>query len=119
MKTREVISGCPCCKVSRRRFLAAGCATCAGAAGLLARPSRVAGAPGTGKVRIRIVYSLHGAKQTGPDWPNKGFDFRPVMERINTGLAQRCAGFEFVSSLATRAPWPQRWSRWTQWTRLL
>ncbi|MBN2129176.1 MAG: hypothetical protein JW741_06750 [Sedimentisphaerales bacterium] len=100
MRTREVISGCSCCRVSRRRFLAAGCATCAGAAGLLSRPSRIPAASSTGKVRIRIVYSLHGAQQAGPDWPNKGFDFRPVMERINTGLAQRCPDFEFVSSLA-------------------
>ncbi len=48
-----------------------------------------------------MVYSLHGVKQTGPDWPNKGFDFGPVMERINAELAQRCPGFEFLSATAT------------------
>ncbi len=51
-------------------------------------------------MRIRIVYSLHAPVQPGPDWPNKGFDFRPVMERISTGLAKQCPGFEFVSSMA-------------------
>jgi hypothetical protein len=51
-------------------------------------------------VRIRVVYSLHAVKQPGPDWPNVGFDFGPVMERINTELPKRCPGFEFVSSMA-------------------
>jgi len=98
MKTGESITGCARCGMSRRRFLA-GCGACAGAAGLLAVPSRVATA-GTGKVRIRIVYSLHAVKQPGPDWPNVGFDFAPVMERINKELAKRRPGFEFVSSMA-------------------
>jgi hypothetical protein len=84
--------------MSRRRFLA-GCGACVGAAGLLAVPATVATA-GTGKVRVRIVYSLHAAKQPGPDWPNVGFDFAPVMDRINGELAKRRPGFEFVSSMA-------------------
>jgi hypothetical protein len=45
--------------------------------------------------------SLHGPQQEGPDWPNKGFDFRPHMERINNELAARCKNFEFLSTLAT------------------
>jgi len=98
----ELISGCACCRMNRRRFLAAGCAACAGAAGVLTSPSSLfAAAAGGGKVRIRIVYSLHAPVQPGPDWPNKGFDFRPVMERINTGLAQQCPNFEFLPSMAT------------------
>jgi hypothetical protein len=52
-------------------------------------------------MKIRIVYALHAAQQPGPDWPNKGFDFQPVMDRISTGLAQQCPGLEFVSALAT------------------
>jgi hypothetical protein len=51
-------------------------------------------------MKIHIIYSLHAAQQPGPDWPNKGFDFQPVMDRINAGLAQACPQFEFVSSLA-------------------
>jgi len=100
MNTGELLSGCACCGMSRRRFLAAGCGACAGAAGLLAIPSRVASA-GTGKVRVRIIYALHAAKQPGPDWPNVGFDFVPVMERISGELARQCPGFEFLSSMAT------------------
>ncbi len=98
MKMGGWVSGCACCGMSRRRFLA-GCGACVGAAGLLAVPSRVATA-GTSKVRIRIVYALHAVKQPGPDWPNVGFDFAPVMERINSELAKRRPGFEFVSSMA-------------------
>ncbi|HUT89795.1 MAG TPA: hypothetical protein VMY37_09880 [Thermoguttaceae bacterium] len=92
--------GCACYGVSRRRFLAAGCATCAGAAGLLAgnRPARAA--EDDRKLRIRIIYSLHAVKQPRPDWPNVGFDFQPVMDGILTELTNRCPGFEFVTSMA-------------------
>ncbi len=52
------------------------------------------------KLRIRIIYSLHAVKQPGPDWPNVGFDFGPVMERIDTELSKRCPEFKFESSMA-------------------
>jgi hypothetical protein len=95
-----LVTGCACCRMNRRRFLAAGCAACAGAAGLLTSPGDLFAAQAGGKMKIRIVYSLHAAQQPGPDWPNKGFDFQPVMNRINGGLAKQCPSFEFVSSLA-------------------
>jgi hypothetical protein len=53
------------------------------------------------KIRIRVIYSLHAPKQTRPDWPNIGFDFEPVMERINTGLAKRLPEFEFIPAMAS------------------
>jgi hypothetical protein len=100
MKTSHLVSGCPCHPMSRRRFLGAGCAACVGAAELLTRPRTLLAAQGDKPMRIHIVYSLHEPKQDRPDWPNTGFDFRPVMKRINTQLTERCPGFEFVSSLA-------------------
>jgi len=100
MKTFKLPVGCACCGLSRRQFLQAGCATCAGAVGVLATPSSLRAAEDRGKLRIRIVYALHAAKQPGPDWPNKGFDFVPAMERIQGELAKRSPGFEFVTSLA-------------------
>lgn len=100
MKMRKSVSGCSCCGVSRRQFLAAGCAACTGVAGFLANPGRLHADQDDGKVRIRIIYSLHAPKQPGPDWPNIGFDFRPVMKRIDADLAERCKGFEFISSMA-------------------
>jgi hypothetical protein len=100
MRTHEVFSGCMGCAMSRRRFLAAGCSACAGAAGLLATPSVLRAGQEGGKPRIRVVYSLHAVKQPGPDWPNIGFDFAPVMERINAALAKGCPGFEFVTAMA-------------------
>jgi hypothetical protein len=99
MRTLQLDSGCAACAMSRRGFLAAGCAACA--AGLLGVPRVLRAAQENGKARIRIIYSLHAAKQPGPDWPNKDFDFGPVMERINNTLAKECPGYEFVSSLAT------------------
>jgi hypothetical protein len=100
MKRSELVSGCAGCRMSRRHFLAE-CAVGAGAAGALAAPGWLHAAEPGSKVRIRIVYALHAAIQPGPDWPNKGFDFGPAMERINGELARRCPGFEFVSSLAS------------------
>ncbi len=52
------------------------------------------------KLRIRIIYSLHDVVQPGPDWPNVGFDFGPVMDRINTELTKKCPEFKFESSMA-------------------
>jgi hypothetical protein len=92
--------GCACC--SRRRFLT-GCAGAAGA-GALAPLLGCGGAPPLvpegQTVRIRVVYSLHAAVQGQPDWPNKGFDFNPVMERINGELARQCPGFVFLPAMA-------------------
>jgi len=101
MNGRNEVSGCACCRMMNRRSFLAGCMTCAGAgaAGLLTTPSRVSAA-GQSKVRIRIIYSLHAPVQPGPDWPNVGFNFKPVMDRINSQLSQLCSGFEFVPSMA-------------------
>ncbi|MEN6308275.1 MAG: hypothetical protein ABFD91_11005 [Anaerohalosphaeraceae bacterium] len=87
------------CGLTRRRFLGS-CAACAAAGSLLVLPGAVQASGDDSKTRIRIIYSLHGAQQTEPDWPNKGFDFRPVMQAIQDELTMRCAGFEFLSSMA-------------------
>ena len=100
MKKHELNSDCVGCGITRRQFLA-GCAMCAGAAALAGTPQPIQAADSDSKVRIRVVYSLHAVKQPGPDWPNVGFDFEPVMKRINKVLANRCRGFEFVTSMAT------------------
>jgi hypothetical protein len=87
--------------MNRRNFLAKSSAASAAALGFLAAPGWLRSAEPSGKTRIRVIYSLHGEKQTGPDWPNKGFDFGPPMRRINATLQENCPGFEFVTSLAT------------------
>lgn len=53
------------------------------------------------KLKLHVIYSLHDAVQPGPDWPNVGYDFRPLMERINTTLKKRCPDLEFIASMAT------------------
>ena len=100
MKTLDLITGCACCRINRRRFLAAGCAACAGAAGFAVDTRRVRAAETPGTQRIRIIYALHADKQAQPDWPNIGFDFNPVMQRIEMQLQQQCPQFEFVVSMA-------------------
>lgn len=101
MEMQRQPSGCACCGWSRRRFLAAGCGACLGAAGIVTAPRVAHTAQRSGKMRIHIVYALHAPVQPGPDWPNVGFDFRPVMERITTTLARQCPDLQFVASMAT------------------
>jgi hypothetical protein len=101
MKKEPFPSGCACCPMHRRNFLIQGSAIAAGALGCLTHPAVFDAAEPKGKTRIRIVYSLHTEKQDRPDWPNKGFDFVPVMERINSTLSKKCKGFEFLASQAS------------------
>jgi hypothetical protein len=97
--------------MKRRRFLT-GCAACAGAAGIGKAPvwlgaahslNGPGGAKSAGKVKIRVLYALHKEKQDQPDWPNVGYDFRPVMDRIDKELAARLPDFEFTRFLSTGA----------------
>lgn len=99
MNTPQRPNLCTGCPYSRRQFIAR--SALGAAAALLPIPARARAAEPTSNARIRIVYALHGPKQTQPDWPNVGFDFRPVMERIESELPKLCPGCEFVSSLAT------------------
>lgn len=93
----DIPIGCALQGMSRRQFLAG----CAGAAGLMGSPKWLQ-AMGTSKgPRIRIIYALHGPKQEVPDWPNKGFDFVPVMERINSELSHRFKDYTFLPTMAT------------------
>lgn len=102
MNTIRIPSGCACCPMNRRGFLRRGSAAAAGTLGLLSQPARLLAAePPPGRPRLRILYALHAPQQPGPDWPNQGFDFRPVMERVNTELARRCPEFEFLPTTAT------------------
>lgn len=87
--------------MNRRNFLARSTAAVASAVGAASAPALLAASRSQETTRIRVIYSLHGEKQTGPDWPNKGFDFRPVMDQINRELTRRCRGFEFIPTLAT------------------
>jgi len=103
MRTRSLICRCVSCAVSRRGFLAAGCAACAGAASYLAGAGRLMAADAARKLRIRVIYCLHAPVQNRPDWPNKGFDFNGPMESISAALAKQCPEFEFVTSMASGA----------------
>ena len=101
MKTPLSTTPCASCPLNRRSFLFRGTAFAAGALGALTAPRWLDAAEPVGKTRIRIIYALHAAEQPSPDWPNKGFDFKPVMERINSTLTRECPGFEFVPTMAT------------------
>jgi hypothetical protein len=103
MRNECIGGGCSRCPavLTRRRFLATAAGATAGA--LLAGPGaeQARAAVTAARTRIRILYSLHAPQQAVPDWPNVGFDFVPVMDRINAALAKSCPDFEFVPTLAT------------------
>jgi len=56
---------------------------------------------GQEKLKLHIIYALHDIIQPGPDWPNVGFDFGPVIENFNKVLTERCPEFEFSHSMAS------------------
>lgn len=89
---------CGCC-VSRRGFLG-GCAACA--VGAVAAPAIVGNASlvQDKPLRIRLVFALHAEVQDRPDWPNKGFDFRPVIESLENTLKEGCPDMEFLPVMA-------------------
>ncbi|MGC9329109.1 MAG: hypothetical protein ACP5I1_15865, partial [Candidatus Hinthialibacter sp.] len=91
---------CALCRMNRRNFLMAGCALGAGAASRMANPYGLHAEESPSKPKIRIIYSLHDVVQPGPDWPNVGFNFAPVMKNIESDLTRLCPGFTFVTSMA-------------------
>ena len=92
---------CGCCPLSRRSFLVKGSAACATALGALAAPHLLGASAPAGQPRIRIVYVLFGPKQPRPTWPHIGFDFVPVMKRLEAELAKQCPKFQFVTAMAS------------------
>lgn len=94
---------CTSCKtLSRRRFLATSCSACAAGASLLIAPkSAWAQARREEALRLRLIYVLHAEVQPIADWPNIGFDFRPVIEQIEKKLRHAFPKYEFLSSKAS------------------
>ena len=98
MNKRQIPSGCSGCALSRRRFLTT--AASAGALGVLAPAGLFQACSKAEKLRIRVVYALHAVVQPEPDWPNVGFDFRPVMDRTTAVLRQAFPGWEILTAMA-------------------
>jgi len=86
-------------KLSRRRFIHS-CTACSACMVVLPLMTMNACSERE-KLRLRLIYSLHDVVQPGPDWPNVGYDFGPVMERFNTSLASHCPEFELIPTLAS------------------
>ena len=85
-------------KFTRRRFI--GSCTLCSACMALTPLSSMATATRTQRMKIRLIYALHDIVQPGPDWPNVGFNFEPVMEHFTTTLTDHCQNFEFVTAMA-------------------
>ncbi|MFZ5828548.1 MAG: hypothetical protein ACOY3P_00590 [Planctomycetota bacterium] len=88
------MSGCGCCRSSRRSFLSQ-CATCAaGGFGLSMLASHVHAAEGSDKPRIRVTFS-HTTPET-ITWPNIGYDYEGHKAQFLKQLAEACPGFELL-----------------------
>lgn len=85
--------------ITRRRFInsCAACSACMAAMPVLGLNS----CSPREKMHIHIIYSLTDVVQPGPDWPNIGFDFQPVMSHFNRTLTESCPEFEFTHSMAS------------------
>lgn len=94
-------SGCACC-LSRRRFLAAGCSTCAAvvAQGLRPHPARAAHTAQGPRPRVRLIFACWALQQDRPTWPHIGYDFAGDVQQVQDVLAQRCPEVEFLPALA-------------------
>lgn len=97
MDKRQTTSGCAGCPLSRRRFLTA---ASAGALGILAPAGLFQACSREEKLKVRVVYALHAVVQPGPDWPNVGFDFQPVMDRTAAVLAKAFPGWDITTAMA-------------------
>ena len=99
---------CGCCSHSRRDFLI-NCAKCIGAAGAfsgLIIPTFLStqSCTSTNKnMTVRVVFTFHAPVQERPDWPNIGFDFNPVMDKIMSTLTAGCPGINFVQAMVDGA----------------
>jgi hypothetical protein len=89
--------------VSRRNFIysCSACAACLAISPLGAGKSSSGNVTAGKNLKIRILYSLHGAVQSQPDWPNTGFDFRPFMEETNKTLRDSFNDMDFIPVLAS------------------
>jgi hypothetical protein len=105
MNRQNEPTGCPSCPLSRRSFLAA---ASAGALGALAPKGLIPASESGGKTRIRVIYALHAVVQPGPDWPNVGFDFQPVMDRMTKTLTKNFPRTAFAVSMAKDAEEAQK-----------
>lgn len=92
-------SRCGCCS-SRRRFLAAGCGVCAGAAVPGVFKARPAAAGETQRARVRLVFACFTLKQDRPTWPHIGYDFTGDIERVTQAMRQLCPEVEFLPTVA-------------------
>jgi len=103
MANKEVIKGCEGC--SRRDFMVKlGMLAGIGAMSpeLLAMlpppvsPSLIPSKKDAIKVRVIFAYHTPDEIQKRPDWPNVGYDFRPVMKNMIDTLNWQIPGVEFI-----------------------
>ena len=96
-------TGCGCCGLSRRSFLATGCVACAGVTGAVGSTlpfvNTARADDGNGNMKVRVIFVLRGGRIVpNGDWPYAGYDWGPDIERTINVLNSRCEGIDFIAS---------------------
>ena len=87
-------TGCGCCRVTRRDFLA-GCAGCAVAAGTMLDSRLAVGAVQKGaKPKVRVVFCQ--PRNDRPTWPNVGYDYEARERQVLRALSEGCRDVDFL-----------------------
>ncbi len=92
---------CGCCALNRRAFIGKTGTAAAAALSALSLPNVFGASAAPDPVRIRVVYVLFGPVQPRPTWPNLGYDFVPVMKRLEAALTKEYPTFQFATSMAS------------------
>lgn len=98
MRRREFLRNCGRCALLATGYFYSGRQTSAAQNVALLDLSSL---PVRKEVRLRLLFALHGPVQDRPDWPNLGFDFRPVMEKYLSILEKGLPEFSFLVSTAS------------------
>ncbi|MCX8160804.1 MAG: hypothetical protein N3G18_07725 [Candidatus Saccharicenans sp.] len=96
MRRREFFNNCGRCAL-----LAGGCLLGSGRKSSAAQNVALldlSSLPIKKEVRLRLLFALHRPVQDRPDWPNLGFDFRPVMEQYVSILEKNLPEFSLLVS---------------------
>ncbi len=98
MRRREFFQHCGRCALLATGYFCSGRKTGAAQNVVLLDLSSL---PVKKEVRLRLLFALHRPVQDRPDWPNLGFDFRPVMEEYLSCLEKSLPEFSFLVSTAS------------------
>lgn len=102
----KMTTGCACCSLNRRQFLAGCAAACSGGLAALNPGRAFAADEKGGKPKVRLVFTH--IPSTGPIWPNIGYDFEKRKKELTEKLTAGCPGIELMPATVMNAQEAQK-----------